>query len=132
MHAQTKMALSADVIQVLEEYNYVDWSVQVKDYLMAHDLWDIVEGTPKPPRKEDDESAFKAWSKKNCTALHVIQISCGTDAFSRIKKMSTAKIAWNTLAGLSLSLSNAHAQIFLIYNKIEICWRILIKNNSQG
>jgi hypothetical protein len=103
MHAQTKMALSADVLQVLEEYNYVDWSVQVKDYLMAHDLWDIVEETNKPSRQKDDEAAFKAWSKKNFMALHVIQISCGTDAFSRIKKISTAKIAWDTLAGLSLS-----------------------------
>ncbi|KAE8038600.1 hypothetical protein FH972_011094 [Carpinus fangiana] len=82
-------------LHVLEEYNYVDWSVQVKNYLMAHDLWDIIEETP--PRQKDNEVAFKAWSK-NCTALHVIRISCGTDAFSRIKKISTAKIAWNALA----------------------------------
>ncbi|XP_059439842.1 uncharacterized protein LOC132172371 [Corylus avellana] len=63
---------------------------------MAHDLWDMVEETNKP--QEDDEAAFKAWSKKNFMALHVIQISCGRDSFSRIKKISTAKTAWDTLA----------------------------------
>jgi hypothetical protein len=101
---KTKMALSADVLQVLNEDNYVIWSVQVKDHLMAHDLWDIVENTNKPSRQKDDEAAIKAWSKKNFMALHVIQISCGTGIFSTIKKISTAKAAWDTLAGLSLHL----------------------------
>jgi hypothetical protein len=120
----------------------VEWSVQVKNYLMAHDLWYIIEATTEAPRREDDEAAFRAWSKKNFMALHVIQISCGTDTFSSIKWISTAKNAWDTLAGkyynvpqtsnsglslsfqctcsnifnvrLSLSLSNAHAQTFLM------------------
>ena len=93
---KTKMALSADVLQ---EDNYVNWSIQVKDHLMAHDLWDIVEETNEPPRQEDDEATFKAWSKKNFMALHVIHISCGRDAFSSIKKINIAKTAWDTLAG---------------------------------
>ncbi|XP_059453488.1 uncharacterized protein LOC132184022 [Corylus avellana] len=109
---------NSDVIQVLEEYNYVDWSVQVKDYLTAHDLWDIVEENNKPPRQKVDEVACKAWSKKNGTALHVIQISCGIDAFSRIKKISTAKIAWNILA--EWNRTNVDREAFL---KVAQNWK---------
>jgi hypothetical protein len=108
--------LAKKFLQVLEEDNYVDWSVQIKTYLMAHDLWEIIEETTEPPRQEDDEAAFKAWSKKNSVALHVIQISCGPDAFLKIIQINSAKIAWDTLAtdadsGLpSLSLNCANAQ----------------------
>jgi len=91
--------------------NYVDWSVWVKTYLMAHSLWEIIEVTTEPPRQEDDEAAFNAWSKKNSMALNVIQDSCGLNALSMIRHISTAKIAWNTLGSeVSLSLyKNAHA-----------------------
>jgi Na+-transporting NADH:ubiquinone oxidoreductase subunit NqrC len=94
----------------IEKHNYVDWSVRVKTYLVAHHLWEIIEATTQPPRQEDDEVAFKAWSKKNSMALHVIQISCGPDSFSEIIGISSAKVAWDTLgkkfnSGLSLSLS---------------------------
>ncbi|KAE8038603.1 hypothetical protein FH972_011097 [Carpinus fangiana] len=87
---------SSDVLHVFNDDNYANWSVQVKDHLMAHDLWDIVEKTNKP--QEDDKAACKAWSKKNFMALHVIQMSCGRNSFSIIKKISTAKTAWDTLA----------------------------------
>ena len=40
---------SAAVSEVLNVDNYLVWSVQVKTYLMAQDLWDIVEGTDKRP-----------------------------------------------------------------------------------
>ena len=109
---KTKMTLGADVLQVLNEDNYAHWSVQVKDYLMAHDLWDIIAATTEPPNQEDDDVAFHAWSKKNSMALHVIQNSCEPGTLFEI---SSAKVAWNTLAekyfpkitssGLSLSLS---------------------------
>jgi L-fucose mutarotase/ribose pyranase (RbsD/FucU family) len=106
--------LAKKYLQVLEEDNYIDWSVWVKTYLMAHDLWETVEETTEPPKQEDDEAAFKAWSKKNSTALHVIQISSGLDTFYEIIEISSAKIAWDTLAkkynsGLFLSLNNMDA-----------------------
>ncbi|CAB4268878.1 unnamed protein product [Prunus armeniaca] len=88
-------AVSADaaVVEVLNGRNYLDWSVLVKTYLLAQDLWDVVE--------EDEEEAddkFKAWRKKNATALHTIQISCGRDTFSLIRDTTSAKRAWDTLA----------------------------------
>jgi hypothetical protein len=117
-----KLLLSAVVLQVLEKHNYVDWSFRVETYLMANGLWEIIEVTTEPPKQEDDEVAFKAWSKKNSTALHVIQISCGLETFSEILHISLAKSAWDTLAkkysvprgtdsgppSLSLNRANAH------------------------
>jgi hypothetical protein len=92
---ETKAALCAAVHEVLDKRNYEDWSVRVQTYLMAHDLWDIVKA---PPKLEGDEATLKGWSKKNSMALHVIQISCGSDAFSKIRKITSAKDAWDTLA----------------------------------
>ena len=112
---KTKTALSADVLQVLSKDNYEDRSVQVKDYLITHDLWDIVEETNKPPQQEDDGIVFHAWSKKNSIALQVIKNSCKLDTLFEIWEINSAKVVWNTLAekylpentnsGLSLSLS---------------------------
>jgi hypothetical protein len=112
---KTKTALSADFLQVLNEDNYADWSAQVKDHLMAYDLWDIVEATTKPPNQEDDYIVFCAWSKKNSKALHVIKNSCDLNTLFEIGEISSANVVWNTLAkkylpnstssGLSLSLS---------------------------
>ena len=68
---------SAAVSEVLDVDNYLVWSVQLRNYLMVHDLWDIVKATNEPPKLENDEAASKAWSRKNIMALHMIQISCG-------------------------------------------------------
>jgi hypothetical protein len=102
---EIKEGLSVAVLEVLDKDNYETWSVQVKTYLMAQDLWEIVEATTESPKQEDDNAAFKAWSNKNSMALHVIQVSCGPCALSVIRQISSAKIAWNTLAGLFLCLS---------------------------
>ena len=151
---------SAAVSEVLNVDNYLVWSVQVKTYLMAQDLWDIVEGTDKRPepkfveatdeipkpeiveatdespkpeiveatdleivvatderlKPENDEAALKAWTRKNAMALHVIQISCEPRICFVISQITSAQIAWDTLAiicskpkssfaGISLSLS---------------------------
>nr|POE84268.1 isoform 2 of ankyrin repeat and sam domain-containing protein 1a [Quercus suber] len=64
---------------------------------MAQDLWEIVETRRDPPAPEI-EAAFKAWSKTNAMALHVIQMSCQPNRFSDIREISSARIAWDTLA----------------------------------
>ncbi|CAL8118532.1 unnamed protein product [Prunus armeniaca] len=48
--------------------------------------------------EEVDDDKFKAWRKKNATALHAIQTSCGREAFSLIRNTTSAKRAWDTLA----------------------------------
>ena len=86
------------VLEVLNgEDNYLKWSVRVKTYLMAQDLWDIVEATNEPPTPEN-EAAFKAWSKMNAMALYGIQNSCGPDTFFDIMEITSARNAWKTLA----------------------------------
>ncbi|KAK4593430.1 hypothetical protein RGQ29_017512 [Quercus rubra] len=94
---ETKPAFSAAVLEVLKQDNYLDWSVRVKTYLMAQDLWDVVESRSEPPAQEN-ATVFKAWSKTNAMALHVIQMLCGPDTFSDIREISSARIAWDTLA----------------------------------
>ena len=127
---EKKPALSATILEALNEDNYLDWSVQLKTYLMAQDLWEIVESTSEPPAREN-EAAFKAWNKTNAMALHVIQMSCEPDTFSDIREISSARDAWDALAekyktnsGTSLSfffyaVVYAFVWIQLIYAEIE-------------
>jgi hypothetical protein len=98
LNMEIKDASSTAVLQVLGKDNYVAWSVRVKTYLMAQDLWETVEATTEPPKQEDDKGVFKAWSNKNSMALDVIKNSCGPETLPVIKEIPLAKIAWNTLA----------------------------------
>nr|XP_028952977.1 uncharacterized protein LOC103418804 [Malus domestica] len=86
------------VHKLLNQNNYEVWSLRVKTYLLAKDLWDIVEATTEPPKREDGEVEYTAWRKSNAEALHFIRISCGEDTFSFIRGTSTAKVAWHILA----------------------------------
>ncbi|KAH0981292.1 hypothetical protein GBA52_008469 [Prunus armeniaca] len=98
---KTVVPADAIVVEVLNKDNYEHWSALVKNYLVAQDLWEVVEATAEPPKPEEEAEAddqFKTWRKKNATALHTIQVSCGPDAFLMIKEISSAKIAWETLA----------------------------------
>nr|POF14644.1 hypothetical protein CFP56_26745 [Quercus suber] len=88
----------AIILEVLRKDNYANWSVCVKNYLLSQDLWDIVEETTEPPKEKDDKDEFKRWRKSNATALHAIQISCGPEILSQVRKFDTAKSAWNALA----------------------------------
>ena len=97
----SKSAPTAPVNTILwDPNNYLDWSLQVKTRLTNQQLWDIVEGTNEPPKAENDEIAFKAWSEKNAMALQVIRYSCGWPFNSAIGKITSAKNAWDTLAAI--------------------------------
>ncbi|CAL9014019.1 unnamed protein product [Prunus brigantina] len=85
-------------LQLLNRHNYEDWSFRMKVYLLAEDVWDVVEATTEPPKPEDGEVEFKAWRKNNAKALLTIQTCCGDDNYHLIKGITTAKAAWDTLA----------------------------------
>ena len=70
----------------------------MKAYLTELNLWDIVEAAIEPPTPKNDEIAFEDWSRKNALALYLIRESFGSDALPLIGNISTAKIAWDTLA----------------------------------
>ncbi|XP_004306019.1 PREDICTED: uncharacterized protein LOC101305687 [Fragaria vesca subsp. vesca] len=95
--AATAAFSSAIVLKLLTTNNYEDWSFRVKTYLLAKGLWKVVESAMEPPRVEDGEAEFEAWSEKNAEALHAIHITCGEDIFPFIRGIDTAKAAWNTL-----------------------------------
>ncbi|CAN6708080.1 unnamed protein product [Malus baccata var. baccata] len=86
------------VHELLNQNNYEEWSLRVETYLLAKGLWEVVEATTEPPKREDGDVEFQAWRKSNAEALHSIQVSCGADTFSFIRGTRRAKIAWDILA----------------------------------
>ena len=106
-------------IDRLDGDNYLDWSFQVKTYLMAQDLWHIVEATDESTNAEYDP----CWTKQNAMTLHVIHVYCGPDFYPLIGLITSAKIAWETLEeifklpksdymGMYLSLKSTSSNIF--------------------
>ena len=96
---ETRSASSATVSELFKWGNYVVWSVQVKTYLIAQDLWDIIEGTNVLP-EPGNEAASNVWTKKNAMALHVIQTSCEPRMCLLISQITLAKLAWDTLVAI--------------------------------
>ena len=91
-----------------------DWSLRMKTKLKRKQLWDIVEGIDEPPKAENDDAASMAWSKKNDKALKVIRDSCTNAMECAITKISLAKIAWDTLAGIcALRKSKLHRYLYI-------------------
>ncbi|XP_010242785.1 PREDICTED: protein ACCELERATED CELL DEATH 6-like [Nelumbo nucifera] len=91
----------AMVREVLTYDNYDDWKILMKNYLVGKNLWGIVDETEREP--PTDDPSYAAWREKNSKALHAIQISCGTDMFSHVKKLSSAREAWKCLANECMS-----------------------------
>ncbi|GKV50725.1 hypothetical protein SLEP1_g57424 [Rubroshorea leprosula] len=83
------------VPQVLAESNYEEWSICMKNYLIAHDLWDVVEDSSNVNLAD---KATAGLNKKNAEVLHAFQISCATGTFAHIKGVNSAKDAWGKLA----------------------------------
>ena len=101
IYSNSNIITNADVFKNLEDAdNYLDWSLQVKTKLADQQLWDIVEGNDEAPKAENDEAAFKAWSGKNAMALGVIRYSDEGPLKWAIWKITSAKIAWDTLSAI--------------------------------
>ncbi|VVA34692.1 PREDICTED: ankyrin, partial [Prunus dulcis] len=98
--ATSAVSAGTIVVEVLNNSNYLDWSVYLRNYLLAQDLWDAVKAIDEPPEDEEKKAddPLKAWRKKNAMALHTIQISCGPEAFALIRDSNSAKFAWDALA----------------------------------
>ncbi|KAM5573772.1 hypothetical protein ABKV19_013360 [Rosa sericea] len=92
--ASSTVTFNAIVPELLNQHNYEEWSSRVKTYLLAEDLWDVVKGKHPIPNAEAEN---KLWMKNNAKALHAINISCGTEMFSFIRKSNTAMEAWEVL-----------------------------------
>ncbi|KAL6135811.1 hypothetical protein ACLB2K_068036 [Fragaria x ananassa] len=96
MAAGVVPSANSSILEVLNLYNYEDWSLRVETYLIAEGLWDVVEATAETPN--NGETEYREWRMKNAKALHTIQNSCRTDVFGFICDIRMAKDAWETLA----------------------------------
>lgn len=88
-------AIHEIVVEPLSKENLLFWSEWVRNYLIARDLWEVIDGTFERLPEEDED--FVRWRRMNASALHVIQISCTPEALSIIKGFSEAKSAWHIL-----------------------------------
>ncbi|KAL6179420.1 hypothetical protein ACLB2K_050935 [Fragaria x ananassa] len=101
--ASTSGVSSSVIPEVLNRNNYKTWRSRIETYLLAEDLWEVVEATREPAGNlEDDEPEYKAWKRKNAKALYAIQNSCGQEMFQFISETKTAKFAWETLEKVSI------------------------------
>ncbi|XP_061988764.1 uncharacterized protein LOC133707230 [Rosa rugosa] len=95
--ASTLVGSNALILEVLDRSNYKHWRSRLKTYLLVENLWEAVEAIVEPPKIEDDQTNYEAWTKKNVKALYAIQNSCGRELFSFISEIETAKNAWEAL-----------------------------------
>ncbi|KAM7264439.1 hypothetical protein ACFE04_002122 [Oxalis oulophora] len=98
--AAANTAANTIVPQVLGYDNYAIWSACLKNYLLAQDLWDIVENPPNADHGDSPnaEEYYKVWRRKNAAALHAIQVSCGPEMLFVATQTSSANTAWITIA----------------------------------
>ncbi|KAJ6428813.1 hypothetical protein OIU84_020464 [Salix udensis] len=102
----TNISPTSIVVEVLRDDNYDDWSACMKSYMLAHDLWDLIDPADHQEGDQEVDSQpidhpevdSKAWRKKNAAALHAIQVSCSPHILSTIRSIVSAKDAWDTLA----------------------------------
>ncbi|KAG6677568.1 hypothetical protein I3842_14G034100 [Carya illinoinensis] len=112
METKSTTAFSAaiPVLELLDKHNnYPEWAIRMRTYLKGQDLWKVIidkdENAPTYENDDvddngaddDDAAAPINVFQRNYMALHVIQISCGPDAFSEIRTVCSAKAAWQIL-----------------------------------
>ncbi|XP_042957987.1 uncharacterized protein LOC122293474 [Carya illinoinensis] len=101
----TAFSAAVHIPELLDKHNYAEWAIRVQTYLEGQDLWEDImndnataTATSTASQKQKyGEDANKAWRMRSFMALHVIQTSCGPDAFSDISTIREAKTAWQTL-----------------------------------
>ncbi|XP_062005806.1 uncharacterized protein LOC133722982 [Rosa rugosa] len=128
------------ILEVLNLYNYEDWSTRVKTYLIAEGLWDIVvEAKVETPREnlvedtaETPTTETEKWTMKNAKALHAIQNSCRADVFGFIRDIETAKNAWETLAKrLKPKNTDIEGMAATLFPRVMINFKALNQDNFE-
>ncbi|MCI06605.1 hypothetical protein A2U01_0027665, partial [Trifolium medium] len=75
--------------------NYENWSCLVRNYLLGHDLWDVVAPSVSEIGAQSRLEAER-WNMKNAKALHIIQLACGgSETLTHIRDFHTAKEVWD-------------------------------------
>ncbi|KAE9449792.1 hypothetical protein C3L33_18300, partial [Rhododendron williamsianum] len=100
------IAMLGIVHEQLTEDNYEYWKVCLESYLISQGLWDVVTG--KKPQPAKDADGYEDWTRKNASALHAIQLSCGPDIYKKFRKTTSAKDAWEHLVPSQLRWPDDH------------------------
>ncbi|XP_057757309.1 uncharacterized protein LOC130976455 [Arachis stenosperma] len=101
--ANTNIASTGIVLEALRKDNYENWSTLLKNYLVGQDLWHgiIVEAEADDQNIPPDQDIVRPREisnrSKNAKALHAIQLACGSENLSNIRKVKNARDAWNHL-----------------------------------
>ncbi|KAG7946289.1 hypothetical protein I3843_14G032300 [Carya illinoinensis] len=99
MEITKNTTFSATIPELIDKYNYAEWAIRMRTYSKAQDLWKgVIDDNGNPIQQENEHEAINDWRRRNYMALHVIQISCGPDALSKIRTInSSANTARQTL-----------------------------------
>ncbi|GKV39615.1 hypothetical protein SLEP1_g47362 [Rubroshorea leprosula] len=87
---------------VFNGHNYPVWSVKMKAYLRAFDLWEVVETDQQPPPLRSNPTLVQIKQHteevtKRYKALTCIHSTVTDEIFDRIMRCETAKEAWDLL-----------------------------------
>lgn len=79
--------------------NWLTWKFQMKQYLEAGDLWDVVDGTEVAPAVNTTNYAtlIVAWKKTDAKARRAISGACHKQPLLQIMNCETACGMWKTL-----------------------------------
>ncbi|MED6212754.1 hypothetical protein PIB30_086588, partial [Stylosanthes scabra] len=91
------IASTGIVLEALTKDNYENWSTLVKNYLLGQGLWHGMVEAHQIQNHKSNSDSDEEWIRKNAKALHAIQLACGSENLSNIRKFEKAREAWNHL-----------------------------------
>ena len=85
------MGLDKELCEVvkLDNDNYQQWKIELRDSLEALDLWEIVDGIEKDP--EGDDTAHRAWKKKDSKARSILRKTLDSVHFNHVRDCMTSR-----------------------------------------
>ncbi len=99
--------------------NYAEWSIKIKAFLQAHNLWSIVSGaTPKP------QSSPAEWENKDEQATGFITLRLHNSLLHHVASGITSKELWD-----ALQTAYGTAGTALIYSEFQSILRIRIASD---
>lgn len=79
--------------------NWLTWKFQIKQFLEATDLYNVVDGTEPAPEAASNgyATAIVAWKKLDAKARRAISAACKKQPLLQIMNCETANAMWTTL-----------------------------------